>query len=150
MTPVDDLHVNQWVTIVDQREEEPSPFDFFGSSRRNLVSGQPLQIVAISLPFIAVTDGMRRLPIDVREVNLRVLHKKYVESMRSSRIEQNTNQQCVAPEPAKENTGPVGIFGQCPVCGDRLVKRIREGSREWILAYRQCGFEGNFGKDGAS
>jgi hypothetical protein len=91
MTAVDDLKVGMFVAIVGDyepkgwREPEMSPFFSmcYGepTKPKPRATGQPLQIVAISLPFLAVTDGEKKYPIDVRECQLQRLSPAYVRAM---------------------------------------------------------------------
>lgn len=146
MTPIDDLHVGQWIAVVGEKKEEPdcNPFSLFRPSKRDMVTGQPLQIVALSLPFIAVTDGHRRFPLDVREVEVKKLHRKYVQSMKARQKDWEPEGFAV-PEPEKAKEESTGKHGLCPMCGDRLIQRKSQG--DWFLACRECGFEGTLPKD---
>lgn len=152
-TPIDDLHVGQWIAVVESAEHETdfNPFSMFAPTPRSKVTGQPLKIVAISLPFLAVSDGHRRFPIDVREVQVKKLHKKYVECLKARQaIEERPNSGptfAVAETEKAAEKKPEGKFGLCPVCGDRLIQRKSTG--DWHLACRECGFEGGYGKDNA-
>lgn len=149
-TPVDDLAVGQWIAITDMQEEQPdwSPFAMFRPQPRH-VTGQPLKIVAMSLPFLAVTDGMRRFPIDVREVKVKKLEPRYVKAMKASQKdwepERTTRSAFTVAEPEKPKEKSKGMNGLCPVCESRLIQRKTDG--EWFLACRECGFEGTLGKD---
>jgi hypothetical protein len=146
MTPVDDLQVGQWIAIVGAKDAEPE-FSLFGMCRpksRDVVTGQPLKIVAMSLPFVAVTDGYRRFPIDVREIQVKKLDPKYVKAMKAKQSEWEPDGFAV-PEPEKPKSESTGRHGLCPMCGDRLIQRKSDG--DWFLACRQCGFQGTLPKD---
>lgn len=142
-TPIDDLHVGQWIAVVgDKVEPEPNMFGY--AYRRDVVSGQPLQIIAISLPFLAVTNGHMRFAIDVREFDVKLLHRKYVEMMKGHWIDEEHSREGVAEKPKPEPTK--STEGMCPVCGDRLIRRLGD-DRCWHLFCRECGFQGSRGKD---
>lgn len=143
MTPIDDLHVGQWIAIVEDKVE-PKIGIFGYAHQRNVVSGQPLQIIAISLPFLAVTDGQMRFAIDVREMAVKKLHRKYVEVMKGRWIDEEHSREGVAEiHESRPNTSTEGM---CPYCGDRLIQRLGE-DRAWYLFCRECGFQGSRGKD---
>ena len=147
MTPVDDLRVGQWIAVVDQKKDEGEQ-GFFWMTRsrtKKLVTGQPLKIVAMSLPFIAVTDGFRRFPVDVREATVRKLDAKYVRAMKANQKDWELDASFAVAEPGKPKGESKGRHGLCPMCGDRLIQRKSDG--DWFLACRECGFEGTLPKD---
>jgi hypothetical protein len=147
-TPVDDLQVGQWVAIVSSHEEEHdhSPWAMFRSRPKEQVTGQPLKIVAMSLPFLAVTDGYRRFPIDVREVQVKKLDPKYVKAMKAKQRDyEPVGNSFAVPEPDKPKAESSGKHGLCPMCQSRLIKRKTDG--DWFLACRECGFQGTLPKD---
>lgn len=156
MTPEDDLKVGQWIAIVTEivadTSEGPewSPFGWGHSPRRESnVDGRPLRILAISLPFIAVTDGMNRFPIDVRESKVTKLSSSYVKAMARQQLPRHQQgrsicetlsaNRFVISEPP-ERISEEKPERACPLCGDRLIERHRE--KVWFLACRLCGFEG--------
>lgn len=159
-TPEDDLRVGQWVAIhhdvpKDNGREEDSPF-FFGyrQPQQSSVDGKPLKILALSLPFVAVTDGEQRFPVDVRETKLIKLSPKYVKMMNRRAV----RHQPLASDPFRGALDGAGRYAisepakaakaakdetperACPLCRSRLIERLRDG--RWFLACRQCGFEG--------
>lgn len=148
-TPEDDLRVGQWVAIhhdvpKDDGREEASPF-FFGYRQQpqSSVDGKPLKILALSLPFVAVTDGDERFPIDVRETKLITLSPKYVKAMNRQAIRHSIQESasvkysiCEPRKKLKDETPERA----CPLCRSRLIERLRDS--RWFLACRQCGFEG--------
>lgn len=145
MTREDDLKVGMWVAITHEtpQDEAPhSPFGFGYPPPRNPqpnVDGCPLKIVAISFPFVAVTDGTNRFPIDVRETKVTKLDRKYVNAMTLPRRPGHPTAYCV-DEPPPRTPEPLRDGLTCPLCQERLIERHRDST--WRLACRQCGFEG--------
>lgn len=90
MTPADDLRPGMWVAIVgrEEPEEETSGQWSFTAwpmarSTRSTVAytGEPLQILAISLPFLCVFGGGKRFAIDLRSRDVQRLSKRFVRAM---------------------------------------------------------------------
>lgn len=142
MTPVDDLHVNNWIAVCYDKRAEPD-MPFWGQhSRQPSFTGQPLQIIAISLPFIAVRDGRRRFSIDIRDFGVRKLHPTYVRQMKGS-YEDHDDGVCGISESGKEDVvlDEGSIRGLCPMCGEKLRER-RLATGVWVFICDECGFEG--------
>jgi hypothetical protein len=93
MTPADDLKPGMWVATVgkEQPEEEDSSqfgvfsFNPFGGSSHRAekvrFSGVPMQILAVSLPFICVIGDSKQFAIDLRVVDVQRLNRQYVRAM---------------------------------------------------------------------
>lgn len=161
MTPVDDLHVGQWIAVVGhvEQEEADDPWSqMFGGRRKAIFDGKPLKILAISLPFICVTDGYNRAGLDMREVRVKKLSKSYVEAMslrsqvreRVSDVERRFGvtlpvTQDVDPAVKQQKEEPKSTEGMCPICGHKLISRKYEGDSAWVFACKECGFEGTRG-----
>lgn len=143
--PADALHVGQWVVIewavVEEEQASPTLFGLpFRQANRGddiQVDGRPLKILGISLPFLAVTDGKQRFPVDLRECGVRLAHRKYVEAMLVDR-----QSDLVARQTDKTNKHT------CPICGGCMVERLVAGSgRGWRLVCKQCGGEAGPSQD---
>lgn len=87
-TRVDDLRVGMWVAVTATEEDVGPAMGFgtfgFGRGKPSLapeVDGKPLKIVAMSLPFVCVTDGYHRHALDVRTVVFQKLSPRYVKSL---------------------------------------------------------------------
>jgi len=140
MTYIDDLDVGMFVAILDQPEQERSPFGFpmwiteddERRKRKTSGTGEPLEILAISLPFLCVTDGKRRFSVDTRAVDLQKLGKDYVREMRS-REEPGTKKK----RKRKEKPDPQA----CPRCHERRIQTKTVG-REWKFVCPRCGYDG--------
>lgn len=157
MISPDDLKVKQWVVITRDYNDQLKEFNdrpFIVRSEDSLVDGTPLQILAINLPFLAVTDGIIRKSIDVRHVDLKKANRKYVDLMKRKRKKyqldfsdaQNfCNNHIIdhvdEDEIKKEKKRKDDMRGKCPECGEKLVNKRTE-SGEWIMFCRECGFEG--------
>jgi hypothetical protein len=147
MTPVDDLKPGMFVAIVDREDSAPEPSGFtmvysgFGEtsySRHSSPSsdGQPLEIIAMSLPFICVTDGKRRFAIDVRTTYLKKLDPRYVKAM----TEEQREAEFTATRKRKKRESAEHDSSRCSRCGGRLVQRlVKPGSGEWLDFCPQCG-----------
>jgi len=166
----DDFKVGQWIAVTDVYEKMVQRFDEWGYSYRTVfdrmnqyapvpVNGQPLKIVAINLPFIAVSDGTHRFPLDVRSANFVKLDSKYVKAMEDAVI-QDGNDTSFSIAAAEEGADDVLVVDDgspirpnrfrpsapCPVCGGKLIVTGRLGSPE-SYECRSCGFSGGRGSD---
>lgn len=127
MTAVDDLEVGQWVAITQEYDPQVG---FFGGQINN-VTGTPLKILAISLPFICVKDaGDKEWALDVRRFSLQKLSEEYVAAMQGK-----------SPEEMKPAEQKVGPYGNCPICREPLKHRLLEGEREWKYVCDGCDFQ---------
>jgi len=103
MLSVDDFEIGMYVTItseVDENDgewqdsEEQHPFLLgFTSHTRNKIQymGEVLQIIAISLPFVAIKalslpSWKKVVKLDVRNYNWQKLNKEYVNIMKHKEV----------------------------------------------------------------
>lgn len=166
MTPIEDIHPGQFICVVrDKRlddQSHPQPPRFAMS-----YSGRPVEVIAISLPFIAVTNGRFTDSIDVRDFDVKVVTKEYAIAMlsrindtpgvsRAKKIRKHRERQKRIAEAKFDSV--MGIVHQpherdCPRCGERMVRR-RTYSQNcsaaipnslptggWMMVCKQCGFE---------
>jgi hypothetical protein len=91
-TPADDLKPGMYVAIVDSEsnhnEPEPTgmfsfPFGFSSATSSLAVSynGKPLEVLAVSLPFVCVREGSKRFALDLRETRVQRLSTQFVNAM---------------------------------------------------------------------
>lgn len=175
MLAPDDINVNQWVVVleyVDENQGYSDGYDLFArnanSSSHPVTPGVPVQVRAISLPFVAVGDGSHVHVLDTRNAKLSLAHKKFVEVM-SHRPPRaiRSNSAWINPfaswgagvsdwphdyralvedkKPEPKVDPKESAKGRCPACGEIMVKFKREMSVHWGLRCRQCGFEGGEG-----
>lgn len=157
-TPIDDLKVGMWIAVSHTEEsggDMMSPFSMFRSNRGVQIDGRPLQIQAISLPFIAVTDGVNRMPLDIRTVEVQKLDKAYVKLLRQNERRQRETQTqthgrgqptgidyWVADNQPEQKEPEKRRDRCCPLCGNWLIERLINETSDWVLACRECGFTG--------
>lgn len=110
MTPVDDLRVRQFVCVCDDRRVTDSSSD-----------GEPYQIMAIDLPFMALMarDGTVN-GIDTRVYSLKRVSKRYWNAF------VNMPSHTVAEDD----------YPRCIRCGERLVQSFI--SNKWRYYCRAC------------
>jgi len=152
MTPADDLKPGRWVAIT-RCKNTSTVVTPFGESQMGdkyeQVTGQPLKLKAVSLPFICVSDGTYVFPVDLRQFDVKVLSSKYAKIL--SNISRQPDGNVVVLESTKDmkalpdNTG----YRICPFCHSQaVVERMTENDRTWRLVCRECGFNGELPKDG--
>jgi predicted RNA-binding Zn-ribbon protein involved in translation (DUF1610 family) len=126
MTTPDDLDRGMYIALTgDKGDEEIDPF----------LDGEPLRVMAVSLPFIAVSDGDVTFAIDNRQVTYQKLTKEYVRAMRGGSYRRR---ECCPPSAVAAAT-PY----DCPRCGRRLRRRKTGSDPNWKLHCQDCGFERN-------
>jgi hypothetical protein len=125
-TAVDDLKVGEHIAVVEDKR------DWDDRERASTFNGKPLKILAISLPFLSVSDGQRVFAIDVRAWGVRRLDKKYVKVMAE---EAPKRKKKIKPDPKT-----------CPRCGERMVERLDQSVERWFLVCRSCGHRDSAGK----
>lgn len=151
MTPLDDLKPGQWVAIfaVKERETTYDPFRGYRKehSRSYPVNGKPLKILAISLPFVCVTDGRARYSIDVRDCELKKLSPHYVRVLTETESEMDECgdsffvRESTPNKHRKRKRKKADTRGCCPNCGTRLrQRRVDIGTWSWVC--NECGFIG--------
>lgn len=131
----ENLHVGEWVVATEVVEYEaqfdgpPEPY-----WTRRTVGGYPVQILAMSFPWMVVWDGQQRHTVDSRDVNFAKVSRAYVrQAMTAVREEQQfatedprrpDRDQEVCPRckyPGRPRTlmtvGAAGWYLECPNCG---------------------------------
>lgn len=131
MTAIDDLKVGMWIAVTKLHHEQ---CESFWGHRPVAYGGEPLRVLAVSLPFICVHDGEKAISLDCRIIEVQKLTPKYVRAMRL--IQQ------APPQRAKRKRRKRDPM-LCPRCRcGRLIQRATTQSGEvvWDLYCTQCGY----------
>lgn len=140
------LHVHNWIAVVAHREEPQQSAGPFGFALPTIsFSGQPLKILAMSYPFLSVTDGRVRYALDVREWGVRKLSDSYVKKMAGRFSSQHDGQMGLCEVDSSFGSSKKVMenpIGRCPLCGEKLHDKQRAGEGFWFKACGNCGFEG--------
>ena len=145
MTKPDDLKPKMYVvvhTILEDKDDEPeySPWGMmFGGGRapsRPKYDGKPWQVVAISLPFVCLTDGRVKVSCDTRTTVLQRVTREYALAMDTPAIPEARHASIfLARQPPPDAPDP----RDCPRCGHRMTQRLKTpGSGEWPLVCKNC------------
>lgn len=124
----DDLKKGMIVTVVGRKVEPPDPPPWvFAPRRPEEFSGNPVEVVAVSLPFVAVTNGERTFSIDLRCWVLGRVSRAYRDAMSDSvpASRRRKKRRPEKPDPSR-----------CVNCGDRLAQVLRD--RKWYYYCRHC------------
>lgn len=148
MSHIENFRIKDWVVILSIKEEEDTEFGFMPVRRRKRnypINGRPLRIVAMSMPFVAVTDGEKRFSLDIRDCELGKVSQQYVRAFhQTNRIDAETQEVYFIKEQGvikSKKEKKKDQRGCCPTCGYRLRERLK-GPGIWIWFCKQCGFEG--------
>lgn len=136
--PIDSISVKDWIAIDFKPEPEVNDSHFSGQMFKPQVeySGEPAEVVAISLPFILVRDVDGGAgTIDVRNTGLIKVSRQYVKQYREGTC---CDLECQTAEPGKMT--PIRRR-ECPVCQGPLKEKKRPGS-SWAFICGECGFHG--------
>jgi predicted RNA-binding Zn-ribbon protein involved in translation (DUF1610 family) len=139
MTPLDDVKPGMYVAVAGSRSIEAAPdysMGLFGVAiaKSSHYGGEPLEVLAVSLPFVCVTDGNKRYALDVRDVDLQKLDRKYVREMTANLSRPDSIQERIRKRTSKADPS------ECPRCGHKCVQRLtKPGSGQWDLHCPQCG-----------
>lgn len=176
-THPENLKPGDWIAVVghrdlDNQDDEPQMvMSMFGPSVSRpspppQYNGLPSKVVAISLPFICITDGKATEALDIRQIRVQKVSKRYAKAMIAGRrsegvwaARQNTTDvQDVADvfnmtaSDIVMSSSDVLTFKMprtCPVCQEAEMKEtLTEGEREWKLSCPSCGFTGTRPNEG--
>jgi predicted RNA-binding Zn-ribbon protein involved in translation (DUF1610 family) len=150
MTRPDDLAKGQYITLVECLDVPAySPFDWRTEDYRAVrFDGCPLEVLAVSLPFLCVTDGFDVFAVDTRAWRVQRVSKEYAAAMATARRQATTG----AEKPlrhrrgsvfAAKSTSPKRDHRDCPRCGERMAQVRGIGSHPaWTLICKNCGHNG--------
>lgn len=146
MIAVDDLKVGMWVAVTRLDRESPDAGcdnPFFSFQRRpTTYGGQPLKILAVSLPFVSVCDGRQVFALDVRETEVTRVDRRYVRAMTLETPAVCRERQRKRRRMRKKTAKCDGTV-ICPRCRcARLVERaaVVEEGIHWHMYCRECGY----------
>lgn len=144
MIPQDDLEPGLWIAVTGIPDDENDQIDSpFGPIRRRaMFDGTPLEVIAVSLPFVAVTDGQNVFAIDTRTVVFTRMHKSYVKAM-LTRMRRETPPNTRMRQVIHSRQEPDAKDPRCcPRCFEgRLRKIMTAGASVWMKVCPVCGFE---------
>lgn len=100
-------------------------------------TGKPFEVMAISLPWIAVFDGVSHSSIDTRKYELTRVNREYVEALwrqpvgeSYEKVYKRTGHRPEEPE-----------YRMCPRCHDTNIGLLLVGPGRWETVCRTCGLE---------
>lgn len=137
MTPADDLRVGQHVAVIRVKSTADGFMNgVYGNPQPPSYDGYPLKILAISLPFVSVSNGREVFGLDVRDIDVKVVNAKYVKAMTSTEVLRKIRRR----KRKKEKPDPK----LCPNCKEGcLVERliVQAGKPNiWIAVCTVCGY----------
>lgn len=135
---IDNIKVGMWIAVVARKEceDKQEPWFGFGTKYVEEYSGMPVQVRAISLPFLAIWNGKMLSTVDTRAYEFVKVDKKYVRVLTSQGVPKKRRK--------KEKPDPTS---RCIRCGERLIQRSVVISKEpylaeWHYYCRHCNFDG--------
>lgn len=133
----DDLEVGMFVAVSgfigEDDSPEPSPWTYT-RPRSDLIDGTPLEILAVSLPFVLLHNGHGQGTLDIRTVTLVRLQDEYVAAFRKTPIEKC--RRVPGQQPPREPTTPVSV-DCCGRCGSKQ-NLFRSATGPWAWKCREC------------
>ena len=147
--PVQNIRPGMYVAVhrsVYDDADDATQWTPFGPQtvrRENIYTGTPLKVLAVSPPFVCVTDGTERKALDTRQVGLIKLRRSYVKAFYG----EEAKNQC------REQRRGVEMPGRCPKCGSTFVvsaiERCSEGHRHRLAICMRCQWVDDLGYDGS-
>lgn len=134
MTPIDSLKVGDFITIVARKQA--AEVDCWGNRREYKFDGIPVEVMEISLPFIAIANHDHIGTVDVRLWEVQRVTKKYAELFLAEdreRATQTTFQK-------KKHKKPKPDKSLCFRCGSKIIQKLSK-EREWRCVCCDCGFD---------
>ena len=138
-TPTDDLQPGDFVAVVEdtgigvEYQDSYSPKPVIDP----IYDGIPLEIIAISLPFLCVSNGRRRFGLDIRRYHVKKVNNRYAKEMQDARSP-GRKQRKFREEGQivfEEDT-----TGCCPRCHVKMIQTVVKG--EWVYLCKHCHFNG--------
>ncbi len=105
--------------------------------RRRKLDGRPFRIIHIEPPFLIVADGKNRRTIDIRDVFVRKVSRRYVEVLHDRTTSSGreakkiSNDLIISGKKLNSKPDPDG----CPNCGRRMSLVRKQGRIGW---YKHC------------
>lgn len=128
MTPVENLKIGNFVAVVRSRGTEARAEEMW-SRPQVRYDGEPLEVQAISLPFMAVSNSDGDIfSLDMRDVEVQKLNHRYVAWM----------QEATGRMEFRESSGRPESHDGCPRCGGMLRQRLT-ADRQWRNICSECG-----------
>lgn len=133
-TPVDSLKIGDWVAVVRYKQARSKHTPWGSWDVEPSYDGRPGQVVAISLPFVALTDGARVGTIDVRDIDLQRVTEQYAKAVLSSGA---------VPVKVRRRRRGKPDPSLCPRCGDRLQQFMSKRTEfKFRVRCPSCGWDG--------
>lgn len=147
MTKHDDLSVGDYIVLVECHEIEAyCPYNIYHEDFiPPKFDGRPFEILAVSLPFVCVTNGPQTFAIDLHAWGVQKVTREYAKAMAHANG-------CVTVERRKKNKRSVFAAAKqrqappdpqaCPRCGHRMRQVLQAGGSGWFLICPQCNNNG--------
>ena len=146
MTHIEDIKVGDWITITGYKYWEEYDISHFPPKRRKRLEfdGQPFEVVAISLPFIAAKQlnttldesEQNVISIDYRAWSIQRVNRRYVKAVMTGDVVETKRGILKKGKPVATKQLKV-----CPLCGENMKERKKTRQKDWYLIC-MCGFEG--------
>lgn len=139
MTHLDDLDPGDFIAVICDTAWRDNYNDGYTSlfpKEAPKYNGVPLEICAISLPFICVTDGNRRFAIDTRRYQVTKVSDKYQREMQSATV--IGRRQSKRLSKAERLRREEDLRGCCPRCHARMNQSLIRG--QWVWFCKECQF----------
>ena len=137
---IDDIKTGQYIIITGPANESrhecpPWPHVHEKPDKVLNLCGTPLEVVAINLPFVAVSiDDDPSFVIDARKYKFARANHRYVKAFGWSMYQQFENHhRAILPSATTQAT----VRACCPGCGGKMVER-RIGESKWAFRCREC------------
>lgn len=159
---MDDVKVGMYIAItgvVKHEEEDYLKLEHFTfqmmpmrrQDRRHRMDGIPLEVLAVSLPFLCVDDGANRFGLDTRDLVFTKLDKEFVDEMRHGSTTANPyNDERKPPRSVRRKIkreknklvkDTKNNPAACPRCYNQKTSQIRHGDGKWYRHCSQCGLD---------
>lgn len=136
MTHVENLKRGHFLVVTaDKHYVEPDEPSYFSRPKPDF-NGRPVQVLSVSLPFIAVQDSDSNVySIDVRRWSFQRVTRHYAETMAGFRPADQAKRALVDKNPKrKKRPGP----NDCPRCRCRMIQQYKAFQCNKIC--RECGY----------
>jgi len=142
MTRAINLKRGQFIVVTGRVEKAEAAFQDNGfgflmyGRQEEEFNGLPLEVLAISLPFVAVTDGHKRFAVDSRQYKLHRVDHSYVRAMAAA-----VGRGPLTARP-KRRRKQKPEAGACPRCFHKMTEVLIMGpNRAWHRICKNCGHD---------